>query len=404
MAEKRGGRKLLVVLTLVVLAVGAGGLAYWVVSRHADVPLPESNTRTVETVDSPDPFSFLPEQVAKEIEADLGKLLNVSDAGNAVVSIRQRIVELNRKKTSYTHAVIAVTVDGIARRFGQMDKVTRQACFYLLSEAFSWFERNEAPTWPRLLAPAEQVVREQLATTAPENRVQALNFIRVYWEWLPAGAELGEAERQLIAEWKASLHEAATELLHAPDAEVREAAIRAVAAAPIDEAARDALVGLEDPEPQIRRATLLALAERPEILTNERVLPLLNDRDYDVRTTARVVLSCRGVSQEAISLATMAFHPLPLTRIQAARHIAMSQAVDRVVWLGYLLKDEDPEVRAEAARGLAFVGTPAALAKLREVAQKAEDAELKALAQQLLAEAGSPVDHGVRQAAHDRRR
>ncbi len=401
MAGRRMGRKLAFAVGLAICAVLAGTAAYWVVGRHADVPLPESSTRTIEQLEAPDPFSFLPEQVANDIQADLGRLLNPNEAAKAIVSLRQRIVELNRMKTPYTHAVVVVTIDGIARRFAQLDKRTRLACFYLLSEAFSWFEVNEAPTWPRLLAPAEEIVREQLATTANENRVQALNFVRVYWEWLPAAEALSPSQRQLIAEWKASLHEAATELLHAPEAEVREAAVRAVAAAPIDEAARDALEGLEDPEPSVRRATLLALAERPQVLPSERVLPLLNDADYDVRTTARLVLTCRGVSQEAISLAAMAFHPMALTRIQAVRHIAMSDAVDRVVWLGYLLRDDDPEVRAEAARALAFVGTPAALAKLREVAETGKDQQLKALAQDLLAQVTGKPEGAVRQASHE---
>jgi len=383
-------------------AMVLAGIGYWTVARHARVPLPESNHRTLSDVLGADPFQFVPETVAQEVEHDLGQLLNPAEAGDAIVSLRQRIVELNRMKTPYTHAIVVLTIDGIARRFDKMDRRTRRACFYLLSEAFSWFERNEAPTWPRLLAPAEQIVRQQLATAAKENRIQGLNFVRVYWEWLPANKELSEPERQAIAAWKASVHEAASQLLAAPDAEVREVAVRAVAAAPIEEAAREALVGLEDPEPTVRRATLLALAEREGVLPNERILPLLNDTDYDVRTTARVVLTCRGVSQEAITLATMAFHPLPLTRIQAARHIAMSRAVDRVVWLRYLLNDEDPQVQAEAVRALAFVGTPAALKALRQVAQAAGEPSVRALAQELLVQVADEPQRGVRQAGHTR--
>lgn len=386
-------------LAVAVCAVAGG---YYVLHRTDVAPPEEQKTVTAQAwVDAPDPFEVVPPEVVQEIENDLGRLLHVDDVANAIVDLRQRIVELNRQKSPYVHAVIAITVDGIARRFASLDDKAKQACFYIMSEGMAWAAENPCPTWPLLLPPSEQMVREHLATGVVDNRVQALNFIRVSWEWLPYDTSPGGEERSLIGKWKGALHEMATELLHAPDEDVREAAVRAVAAAPIDEAAREAVVGLDDPSPRIRRATVLVLADRPSVLPTERLLPLLNDRNYDVRTTVRIALQSRGVSQPEISLAAMVFSPMTLAREQAARHIAMSTFVDRVAWLKQLTDDEEASVRSEAARALAYVGTPPAIKELQRLAQEDSDESVRRLAASLLEQINSSPTGRLKQASYD---
>jgi HEAT repeat protein len=381
------------------VAVAFAALGYWWVSRHASAPLPETGHVTVEaTVDSPDPLNLLPEELAQTLVEKLGNLLDADKSAKALVDLRQQVVALNRENSPHTGAAICVLVDGMARRFSKLDEQTRGGCFSIMAEALAWFEKHASPLWPRLIQPSEEMVRQQLATPKAEPRLQALHFVRLYWEWLPAGT-LTEAQKKLIGDWKAALHEAASELLAAPDGDVREAAIRAVAAAPLDEAARDALQGLEDRSAAVRRTTLIALAERRTVLPNEQILPLLNDPNYDVRATARLVLSSRGVSQEEISIATLAFSPITLARVQAARHLAVATAVDRTVWLGHLAGDEEAEVRAEAARALAHVATPPARQRLARMAKQDPDPSVRELAQQLLAALGEPIDSHVQPAS-----
>lgn len=384
-------------------AVVAAFFGYRLLHHESVVPPVQDQTVSGKVeVSSPDPFALVPDEVAKEIEKDLGQLLHVEGAANALVNLRQRIVELNREEKPYVHAVIAITIDGIAKRFGSLDDKTKQACFYIMSEGVAWAAENPCPTWPKLLPASEKMLREHLATAVVENRVQGLNFVRVSWEWLPYGVKLNEAQSTYIGRWKAALHDCATELLHAPNEEVREAAVRAVAAAPVDDAAKDALVGLEDPSPRVRRATVLVLADRPAVLPTEKLLPLLNDSNYDVRTTVRIALQSRGVSQPEISIAAMVFSPLTLARQQAARHIAMSSFLDRVAWLRLLARDEEPDVRAEAAKALAYVGTPAAVKELRRLAGADPQEEVRRLAKQLVAETNSSPTGRLKQASHQR--
>ncbi len=396
------GKKILL-LVVGLATAGFAAVVGYLTLKHEDVVPPDTvSTASTDELSYPDPLDLLPDETARAIEEDLARLLNVSEAADAIVSLRQRIVEANRKKDPLVHAVIAFTLQGMAKRFASVDNQTKLACFYMATEGVAWASDNPCPTWPCLLSVTEQMLREHLATGKTENRVQGLNFIRVSWEWLPYGTELNEAERAFIGKWKASLHDMAVQLLHAPDEEVRVAAVRAVAAAPVDEAARDALVGLDDSSPRVRRTTVLALADRPEVLPSERLLPLLNDTNYDVRTTVRIALQTRGLSQIEISLATMVFSPMTLARQQAARHIALSTAVDRVAWLKPLCRDEEPSVRKEAAQALAYVGTRQAIKELERMAASDKDRGVRQLAAELLAQLKASPTARLKQASHQR--
>ena len=152
---------------------------------------------------------------------------------------------------------------------------------------------------------------------------------------------------------------------------------------PIDAAAAKGLVLLSDESPEVRRTLLLALADRPEVLANDDVLPFLNDSDSQVRNTADMLLTGRGLSREQVSLATRATSPSPLTRAQAARQILQSTAMNRGVWLIHLSRDEAVPVRTEAVRALAAVGDQDCLARLVEMAESDPESKGRQLSRDL---------------------
>jgi HEAT repeat protein len=124
---------------------------------------------------------------------------------------------------------------------------------------------------------------------------------------------------------------------------------------------------------------LMALSDRQELLANEDLVGFLRDASAAVRTAAETVLTTRGLSAEQIALAKRATDPSPLVRAQASRHIAESDAVDRVVWLSHLSRDTVSAVRAEAARALALVGSEECLERLSEMANADPDTQIRQL-------------------------
>src|SRR5262249_1901328 len=139
--------------------------------------------------------------------------------------------------------------------------------------------------------------------------------------------------RKALGTWKAELHSRSIELLRAGNEKVRAAAGVTVVSVPIDSAASRGLGLLHDDAPSVRRAVLLALSDRQEVLANEDVVGFLRDSSASVRTSAETVLTSRGLGPEQIALAKRATDPSPLVRAQAPRHIVDSNAVDQIVWL-----------------------------------------------------------------------
>jgi hypothetical protein len=252
----------------------------------------------------------------------------------------------------------------------------------MLTEVLGWYGQNSTDCWVALLKPSKHLLSSALEDSSVEIGLGALEIVRNLWDWAPP--DVGDpAERKALGLWKAELHECCVEMLHAPDDRHRAATGLTVVSVPIDSAAKKGLVLLGDRSPYVRRALLLALSERPELLENDDVLAFLSDPDARVRAAADLVLSCRGLTREEISLATRATNPSPLVRAQVPRQIVDSQVVDRMVWLDHLSRDPATEVRSEAARALAQVNTPESLARLAEMAEADSDAGVRELARGL---------------------
>ena len=191
------------------------------------------------------------------------------------------------------------------------------------------------------------------------------------------------AERKRLGTWKSELHARCVEMFRSRDAGVRLAAGVAVASVPIESEASRGLVLLHDESPAVRRALVLALEPRPNLLSSEDLVKFLRDPAPSVQSAADLVLTSRGLSREQIVLATRATDPSPHVRAQASRHIVESLAVDRAVWLKHLSHDDDASVRTEAARALAEVGDDDCRTRLTEMAQSDPDPQIRRLAQQL---------------------
>jgi hypothetical protein len=325
----------------------------------------------------------LPGTDARHLEQCLSLLMDARQASQAVVALRDHVVRLNQGNAPQTAATMHLVVDGIAKRYSKLDTSTRSATLALVTESFAWHGQHVTTSWPGLLAPTKEVIREALGDPERPTRLHALRFARECWLWSPPQAESPE-QRKALGSWKAELHGMCVELLKASDPEVRAEAAFTVGSAPVAEAAGKALPMLQDPHADVRRQTLLALADRPEVLPSEEVLSLLHDASFVVRTTARIVLSCRGLEQQQISLGAMATSAKVAIRAQAARHIALSEVVDRSVWLMHLSRDSDASVRVEAAGALARLNDELGWARVADLSREDGDPLVRTVAARLL--------------------
>lgn len=322
--------------------------------------------------------------MARQIEQWLSDLLSASRADLAITSLRDHVVQINRMDTGGMETTLYLIVDGIASRFGKLDVATRRKAFALVVEALHWFGENPSTTWPGLLSPTKDVVREALGDPESETRIQTLQFVRSCWLWEPLSGPTPE-HLKALGSWKADLHANCLELLKASDPSVRGEAAFTVGSAPLADAAAKALPLLQDTHSDVRRRTLLALAERSDVLPSEEILQLVHDRNVGVRTTARIVLGCRGLSYREITLGSMATSRSANIRAQAVRHAAVSDAVDPSVWVVQLSHDSDESVRIEAARALAWLDDERGWERLVQLAESDASASVRDLAARFVA-------------------
>ncbi len=154
-----------------------------------------------------------------------------------------------------------------------------------------------------------------------------------------------------------------------PSPGVRLAAVRALAHLRGPRVRAALLRAVRDADPDVRLATARALAAFPG--TQEALLGLLEDPDPVVRHAARKSLVALGMDErtQVQRLADRAFEkatkdlasPLPAARAAAVRRLAASGRPEAAALLERVLRDESPNVVAEALAGLAEMGTKQAL-------------------------------------------
>ena len=329
----------------------------------------------------------------EQVEQLVRSMMNADAASEASLHLRHHLEGLVLQQSPLASLTMVLTLEQLAPRFGSLDSAQRQFSLSLLADILAWHGQNATGSWAGLLAPAKSILGAALDDSVPDVTLGALEILRDAWPWVPPGAKT-PPERKTLGIWKAELQERSVQLLDCRDSKIRGAAAATVALGPLESAAQKAIALRHDGSPYVRRNLLLALSDSPVCMPSEDILPFLNDRDLDVRTTAELVLSCRGVEREEIILARRATNPSALVRAQTARYVLESSGVDRTVWLGHLSRDEASEVRAEAARAMAVMSDNECRSRLAEMAETDPEPAVRQLAGQLVRE--SPPGSGNR--------
>jgi hypothetical protein len=352
-----------------------GGFHWWTLrGMGAQTGIDEGHEVIVE--------AMLTDSEASRLRELVRHMSNPAEATETAAQLRDHFDGLARNQPDCGAPSMAFFLQCLAPRFSSLDTQTRQLSLAMMSDIFGWFGQNENLCWTALLGPSGSILGSALADPSTDVNLGGLQMIRACWDWAPPQVK-DTGHRKALGTWKAELHSRCVELLRCTNEKVRAAAGVTVVSVPLDSAAARGLVLLHDDAAAVRRAVLMALADRQELLANEDVVGFLRDSSAAVRTSAETVLTSRGLSAEQIALAKRATDPSPLVRAQTPRHIVESSVVDRVVWLRHLSQDVAAAVRAEAARALATVGTEECLHRLDEMAHEDPDAQVRQLASNL---------------------
>jgi len=149
----------------------------------------------------------------------------------------------------------------------------------------------------------------------------------------------------------------------------------------------DVLPLLNDRKPEIRRSALLAVGALKEIVSDEELLPSLQDPDTEVRGLCEATLRGRGLRDKDIRLGKLVTDPSPLKRLEVLLHLPADADLDPRLWVQKLCQDTSPLVRASAARFAMEPGAPqdAKLTeRVREMARHDPDGTVRQIAEFLI--------------------
>jgi hypothetical protein len=208
-----------------------------------------------------------------------------------------------------------------------------------------------------------------LGDSDPNLRAAALGHVAKLWIWLPARS-ITEAEETLLVKWKENLYRPVMRCLGHRDAPTLIAAVACLGALPIDNAAAPALAYIDNPDPEVRKQTLLSFAKRNLLLTDDMLLTRLHDADPLIRTAAEAVLKAdRHLSQEQISLGQLIFSPMPKQRMSVIPLLKDRTDVDPAIWLIQLSRDPEEMVRLGAVEAMGPLKSTAVQRRLTEMAR-----------------------------------
>jgi len=139
-----------------------------------------------------------------------------------------------------------------------------------------------------------------------------------------------------------------------PAAGVKVRAVR-LALRPGVDLAGDVVRLLDDPDPAVRSAAMLAVgppAEGGPVIGDEELFRWLNDPDPGVRKLCESALRARGRSADEVAFGRRLCHPDPGERLKLLLDLRWADEGVKDVgpWLERLSRDPDPAVRAGAAR------------------------------------------------------
>jgi hypothetical protein len=153
----------------------------------------------------------------------------------------------------------------------------------------------------------------------------------------------------------------------------RLAAVKLLMRSPLHE--DDALLAkvapmLRDEAPAIRRAALVALAPARDLVSEDELLPLLHDADFEIQQLCEAALRSRGLGDERIEMARDISDTSPAARLRVIERIGRARDLDNpTTWLRRLSQDGCAAVRAAAIRAAARHPRVDLADRMREMSQ-----------------------------------
>ena len=279
--------------------------------------------------------------------------------------------------------LVGAVVD-LRRGYGRASASGKVAMMESAGKILDLFGAEPAPAeWSEALAPSHDMFTSAMADAALDVRVAALAQVGRLWSFAP-DRSLTPAEENALAAWKAGLYAQARRLLADPTPKGRAAAVMCLAALPLDDKAAPAVNLTKDDDWQVRLQVLAGFSGRPDVLTNEEILPLLHDSQDELAELAGTVLKARGLTRDQIGLAKMLVHPKPGVRTSAIPLLLQRDDIDPTVWLLFLSRDKDETVRLQAISAMTGRPTPETRRRLEEMAGHDPSAPVREAARKLL--------------------
>jgi hypothetical protein len=273
--------------------------------------------------------------------------------------------------------------------FSRFSAYGRASAVVVTSEILHKFDAAPAPAgWVDVLRPSSEVFNAALVDQMWDVRAAALGKLKGFWTWGPR-RDLFRGEVDLLSRWKESLLSPVAARLVDHDTRIRRSAVACLGTLPLNAAAEPAVRLLSDPEGSVRFQVLISFADRPTLLTEEAILPLLYDLDPDIPAMAERILKIRGLTPEMIGLGKLIVHSRPEMRVSAIPSLKDRQDIDPAVWLIYLSRDSEESVRLKAIEALANRMTPEAKRRLLEMADTDTSKAVREAAEKLLPEGES---------------
>lgn len=265
----------------------------------------------------------------------------------------------------------------------------RASAVVVTSEILHKFDASPAPAnWMGVLPPSAEVFSAALADETWQVRVAALSEIKGFWNWGPR-RDFMPKELTALTVWKNAFPELVLRRLNDPETEARAAAVACLGTLPLNDKAEPALRHLDDPKPGVRLQVLISFADRPALLSEEAILPLLYDSDSYIPPIAERILKTRGLSAEQVGLGKLVVHPRPDMRISAIPFLKDRADIDPIVWLLYLSRDLEESVRLKALAALSGRDAPEARSRIVEMASNDASPRVRASAEKLLPDGDS---------------
>jgi hypothetical protein len=270
------------------------------------------------------------------------------------------------------------------RGFGKANSAGKKMILDGVGKILARFGTDSAPSsWWEGLESTHAVFAMAMADADPAVRAVALDEVGRTWTWVPERS-LIPIEEAKLADWKNGLYKEAVRHVADPVVSCRTAAVRCLAALPLNDQAAPALALMKDEDWQVRVQVLGSFAERPDLLSVEEILPMLYDRQPELADLSERVLTTRGLSPDQIGLAKMLVHPKVGVRESAIALLLKRDDIDQIVWLLFLSRDKDPTVRAKVVAALEGHLTPESRRRLEEMGTNDPSPAVRAAARKLV--------------------